>query len=106
MRSSGPKARTYPAKLYATALHDTGTACSAFPSVHHDRGADVGPVVDPEHVVFGEVDAAVRAAIEGQRIPVWQVRAGAELVAPPGIVQEEAVVGEQHRIVDRRRRIP
>src|SRR5215831_2488912 len=70
--------------------------------INDDRAADGRPVVDARHVAFSEVDAAMGAAIEGGRIVVRQVRAGAELAPPVGVVQEESIIGVEDAVVDLR----
>src|SRR6185437_15001916 len=48
--------------------------------------AVIHEVEDPRHVLFGDVDAAMRAAIERRRVVMRQGRRRAELVAPAGVV--------------------
>src|SRR5258708_17444179 len=84
-----------------------GPHCSVAALIDHDGRVEGRPVPDPRHVDLREIDAAVRAVVERQAvIGMWQVRAGAELGTPVGIMQEETLVGVQDRVVDRRRRVP
>src|SRR5205085_3541486 len=86
------------------------TRLSPIRLIHHDLRVPVRVGVHPGRIVFLHVDAAVTAvAGEGlvaADIVVWELRAGAEVDAPPGIVYEEAAPMIQDSIVDMRRRVP
>src|SRR5579883_736828 len=78
--------------------------------VDHDQGVPVRVGVDPGGVVFLHIDAAVTAvSSEGfvaTHIVVGELGAGAEVDAPPGIMDVEAAPVVEDGVVNRRRRIP
>src|SRR6266852_4326258 len=78
--------------------------------VHHDLGVPVGVGVDPGRLLFLHVDAAV-TAVAGERliaaaVVMRELRAGAVIGAPPGVVDEESAPVIQDRVVNRGWRIP
>ncbi len=73
--------------------------------IDDDRGIRVSVGIEPGCFVLLHVDAAVAAIIvEGVGtggVIVWELRARAEVVAPPCIVDEEATPVIEDRIVNR-----